>query len=615
MNSKKWFLTFAATVAVLAAAIMGLNVLVDPFGVFKGSFLEWPSYEMTLNPRTAKTTYIQKHHDEYDSYIIGCSSTSSYTTEELNQYFDASFYNMIMYGADMLDVENMSKWLADNYEVKNLVVNVYIDNTLEYDSESNPLTFSMSPEATGGSAIDKARFNFRFITADPRHAFDKLKAMYSDTYTTQTFDVFNAETGAYDKRVRDIENIGSLEEYLQEYPVFADYPDGTHLMSERAVQGTLDSISRIKRMCEERDINFMVVCAPVYHEYYAQFERAEIEDFSHRLAEITPYWDFSYSSVSFEPRYFYDATHFRNCVGRMALARIFDDDSVYVPDDFGMYVTPDNVEECINRLRSVTAAVPAEYTVELPIITYHHITEDAAQSTEVTPEAFKRQMLALKNAGYNTVTLKQVEAYVRNGEELPENPVMITFDDGYRSNYEYAYPILKKYNMHAVIFAVGSTVGSTKYKDTDYDITPHFSAEEGREMIESGVIEIQSHTYDLHQWADYESSGVARDTVLRLDKESEEDYISMINEDCAKERELIESEMGGNVHAVSYPHGECDDLAAVLMSENGFDISFSVNKGVNTLVKGMEQSMLMLKRNNVDTQTTDEELLSFLTSR
>ena len=161
-----------------------------------------------------------------------------------------------------------------------------------------------------------------------------------------------------------------------------------------------------------------------------------------------------------------------------------------------------------------------------------------------------------------------------------------------------------------MIFAVGSTIGSTKYKDTDYDITPHFTAEEGREMIESGVMEIQSHTYDLHQWADYEESGTARDTVLRIDGESESDYMTMMNEDCARERDIIESEMGGKLHAISYPHGDYDDLAAVMMSENGFDISFTVNKGINVLIKGIDQSMLALKRNNADTQTTDEQLLT-----
>ena len=167
----------------------------------------------------------------------------------------------------------------------------------------------------------------------------------------------------------------------------------------------------------------------------------------------------------------------------MALARIFDDDSIYIPDDFGMYVTPENVKECINKLRSAGAADTADYTTDLPIITYHHIKEGASQSTEVTPEAFERQMTALKNAGYNTVTLEQVEAYVRKGEPLPEKPVMITFDDGYRSNYTLAYPILQKYSMKATIFAIGVSFGTDHYKDTDYAITPHFGAAEAAETV------------------------------------------------------------------------------------------------------------------------------------
>jgi peptidoglycan/xylan/chitin deacetylase (PgdA/CDA1 family) len=220
-------------------------------------------------------------------------------------------------------------------------------------------------------------------------------------------------------------------------------------------------------------------------------------------------------------------------------------------------------------------------------------------------------MAALKEAGYNTVTLDQLEAYVHQGVSLPEKPVMITFDDGYRSNYEYAYPVLKKYGMNAVIFAVGSSVGRSKYKDTDYDTIPHFSAEEGREMIDSGVISIQSHTYDMHQWPDYES-GTARESVLRLEGESEEDYIKLFSDDCTKIREVIEQEMGGNVHAISYPHGDHDNLSDVLLAEEGYDISFTVDSGVNVLVKGMEQSLLRMKRNNVDNDTTDEQLLEMI---
>ena len=55
MNSKRWLLGFLATAVVLGAAVLGFNWLVDPFGVFSHKALEWPSYEMTMNPRTAKS--------------------------------------------------------------------------------------------------------------------------------------------------------------------------------------------------------------------------------------------------------------------------------------------------------------------------------------------------------------------------------------------------------------------------------------------------------------------------------------------------------------------------------------------------------------------------------
>ena len=81
MDSKRWLACFLATVLLLGAAVVGFNYWVDPFGVFSHKSLEWPSYEMTINPRTAKITYLKDHHQDYDSYILGCSSTSSFPVE------------------------------------------------------------------------------------------------------------------------------------------------------------------------------------------------------------------------------------------------------------------------------------------------------------------------------------------------------------------------------------------------------------------------------------------------------------------------------------------------------------------------------------------------------
>ena len=143
MNAKKWVLSLPVIVLILAALLAGFNYVTDPFGAFGDRFMQWFSYDETNNPRAAKISYLEQHHDEYDSYFLGCSSTSSLPTESFNKMLNAKFYNLIMYGADMKDCEKIANYLIDNYTVKNLVLNVYLDNGLTYDDESNKLTHSL----------------------------------------------------------------------------------------------------------------------------------------------------------------------------------------------------------------------------------------------------------------------------------------------------------------------------------------------------------------------------------------------------------------------------------------------------------------------------------------
>ena len=88
MSSKKWCITFALSVILIATIYALFNILVDPFGVFGDRIFDWYSYNMTNNPRAAKIGYLEKNENykNYDSYIIGCSSTSSFTVEDLNKY-------------------------------------------------------------------------------------------------------------------------------------------------------------------------------------------------------------------------------------------------------------------------------------------------------------------------------------------------------------------------------------------------------------------------------------------------------------------------------------------------------------------------------------------------
>ena len=608
MSSKKWVLVFLATVLVLAALLAALNLAADPFGAFGDRLLSWFSYDETNNPRVAKFSYLEQHHDEYDSYILGCSSTSSFPVDAFNEAYGASFYNLIMYGADMRDCEKIAQYLVEHYEVKNLILNVYLDNGLTYDEESDRLTKNLHyKEDPDTSALS---YYTRYLFADPRYALAKLKALRTDTILPQTFDVFDERTGCYDKRVRDAEPIGSEERYLESYPVFADYPRQT--LSLPYTEQCMQSVASIKTLCEEAGVSLTVVAGPVYAEYLKNFETETVAQFYRSLAQITSFWDFSSSSVSCEMRYFYDGTHFRNNVGEMICARMTGRSDLWIPDDFGTHVTADTPEDYFLNVLSPKPLSQDEISTQVPILMYHHLSEDVTNSEMVSPEQFEAQIRALSEAGYTGVSFDELQAYVLRGEPLPEKPVVITFDDGYRSNYTLAYPILQKYGMKATIFAIGVSFGTDHYKDTDYTITPHFGADEAAEMTASGLISIQSHTYDMHQWPPYETGLAVRENILQLPGESEESYVQALTEDFTRSRALLEGATGQPVDVLAYPAGQYSTLAQVTLQSLGVHVTLSTNPGVNTVVKGLPQTLYAMLRFAITEDISPEALLDMI---
>jgi len=99
------------------------------------------------------------------------------------------------------------------------------------------------------------------------------------------------------------------------------------------------------------------------------------------------------------------------------------------------------------------------YTV--PILTYHRFGYEN-DTLFVTPENFSKQMDYLKSKGYHVISLSELAEGIKNSRKFPHNTVVITIDDGYKDNFIYAYPILKKHNFPATIFIIPSHIGNKK---------------------------------------------------------------------------------------------------------------------------------------------------------
>lgn len=247
----------------------------------------------------------------------------------------------------------------------------------------------------------------------------------------------------------------------------------------------------------------------------------------------------------------------------------------------------------------------------LPVLMYHHFDDTSKDGTVVTPGRFREQMTALREAGYEAVTVPQVIAFVREGTPLPDKPVLITMDDGYGSNLTVAAPILEETGMRATIFTIGINEGEEYYAHSGEPMWQHrFAFEEAAPWVEKGIIDVQSHTFDMHQLESYGYSG--RDGVRRMRGESAEDYRRALLDDAAAFRERRGDRVATELLALAYPFGYYDMEADKIMGEAGYQLTVTIDERMNRLRAGDEACLRMLGRFNVTDHTSGEALVDRL---
>ncbi|MDD5093601.1 MAG: polysaccharide deacetylase family protein [Dehalococcoidia bacterium] len=197
---------------------------------------------------------------------------------------------------------------------------------------------------------------------------------------------------------------------------------------------------------------------------------------------------------------------------------------------------------------------------KIPILSYHKVDEAAPTRHWMTTSEFDAQMSALHSYGFRAVTLEDIRQHVRGEKGLPEEPICLTFDDGYRNFYTSAYPILKKYAFVATVFLPTDYIGTEVRRMNDWDRspeelafpTPHMVWPEVEELHRGGIL-IGAHTQthpDLAEMLKSEPSRVASEII-------------------ASKRE-IESRLDVPVHFMAYPYKSSNEALEELVHEAGF---------------------------------------------
>ncbi len=219
-------------------------------------------------------------------------------------------------------------------------------------------------------------------------------------------------------------------------------------------------------------------------------------------------------------------------------------------------------------LEGITSATPGlleengeeekNYTKSVPVLLYHGILKEP-DGKNILLEDFKDQMFTLKQAGWETISVKDFYDFMKEGKKLPERSFLLTFDDSRKDSYYPADGILRALNYTAVMFVItGHSLGNESKGSVFY-----LSRAELKQMQKTGRWEMQPHTKDGHDLYNNITNGTGDhfyDTKFWIGTEgrfeTDEEFRNRILKDFIGAKEDVEKELNESAYTFSYPFND-----------------------------------------------------------
>lgn len=232
-------------------------------------------------------------------------------------------------------------------------------------------------------------------------------------------------------------------------------------------------------------------------------------------------------------------------------------------------------------LTTVTQALAAPETppegIALPVVMYHSICP-TTNDYQLPASALEEDLRYLKAHGYESVSVQQLLAYTKGKGELPEKPILLTFDDGFYNNLSDALPLLEQYDMQAVVSVVGRYTDEIAPADPEVPAYSYLTWDNVRQLQASGRVEIGSHTYDLH-------SNTQRAGCSIILGEDPAAYSAMLREDLTHLQTSAYNETGTSPDVFAYPYGFICRESVPVLKELGFVCTLTCREEINGITR------------------------------
>ena len=262
---------------------------------------------------------------------------------------------------------------------------------------------------------------------------------------------------------------------------------------------------------------------------------------------------------------------------------------------------------CMLSLFSAFAFAQDRYGV----LAYHSVVDESAAENQKQyfPQTISAQTLIkhfnwLKENGYNVISWQQVIDAENGKGTLPDNAVLLSFDDGYETMYNVVFPLLKAYNYPAVFAPVTGWLDTPAdqkiaYADKMLDRSVFATWAQVKEMEQSGLVEVASHTHNLHNGINANPSGGQLPSVIAPEYkngkyETEDAYKNRLKSDFSRTVQTLINHIGKKPRVMVWPYGQFNDVAVQLARQAGMPHYFSLGEKIINKVGDKHIGRLLL---------------------
>ncbi len=340
MKSTKWIKIFFGLSLIGVLFVGGFNYLYDRYSIFD---YNTKYYSEEPNQNFIKMSLLLNKVIKYDSLIFGSSRVGKINPLSIK---NANYYNMTYSeGLPREHYLNIQALIKKNIKIKNLIIGLD-----DFSYQVNPLTHEQQPmRRIHYKASNTNIFNFYYMYLGLLPNLDSIKKKlqcYSNKNNCGFYDFY--KTGM---PIVPVEIETKIEENVIDHVNNKIFDNPTRYRANY-LEKTINDIKMIVKLCKANNINLILFINPIHKTTYIDTNFELFIDFKRQLIDLANYYDFSgFNSVTNNNYFWYETSHYRTIVGNFISAKIFNDKSVEVPEDFGVLVTKDNIDEHLENLR------------------------------------------------------------------------------------------------------------------------------------------------------------------------------------------------------------------------------------------------------------------------